>query len=43
MAGMYKIEIEESAESLKELLKEQKTGSSKERVQVLYLLKSKKA
>lgn len=40
---MYKIEIEESVESLKELLKEQKTGSGKERVQVLYLLKSQKA
>lgn len=43
MAGIYKIEIEESTERLKELLKEQKTGSGKERVQVLYILKSKKA
>jgi transposase len=43
MAGVYRIEIEESLETLKKLLKEQKTGSGKERVQVLYLLKSQKA
>ncbi|MCY7331739.1 MAG: helix-turn-helix domain-containing protein [Pseudanabaena sp. CAN_BIN31] len=43
MAGVYKLEISESEEELKRLLKKQKTGSDKERVQVLYLLKSKQA
>ena len=43
MAGVYRLEISESEEELKEMLGNQKTGSDKERVQVLYLLKSKQA
>jgi len=43
MAGVYKIDIPESEEELKQLLKREKTGSGKERIQVLYLLKTKKA
>ncbi|ELS34699.1 MULTISPECIES: helix-turn-helix domain-containing protein [Pseudanabaena] len=43
MAGVYKLEISESEEELKEMLGKQKTASDKERVQVLYLLKSKQA
>ena len=43
MAGVYRLEISESEEELKEMLGRQKTGSDKERVQVLYLLKSKQA
>lgn len=43
MAGVYKIDILESEAELKELLRQQKTASGKERVQVLYLLKTKKA
>jgi transposase len=43
MAGVYKIEISESKAELKELLRKEKTGSGKERIQVLYLLKTKKA
>ena len=40
MVGVCKIEITESEADLKELLREQKTASSKERVHLLYLLKS---
>jgi transposase len=40
MVGVCKIDITESEVELKELLREQKTASSKERVQLLYLLKS---
>lgn len=43
MAGVYKLEICESEEELKEMLGKQKTASDKKRVQVLYLLKSKQA
>ena len=43
MAGVYKIEISESEAELKELLRQEKTGSGKERIQALYLLKTKKA
>jgi hypothetical protein len=43
MAGVYKIKISESEAELKELLKQEKIGSRKERVQVLYLMKTKKA
>jgi len=43
MAGVYRLEISESEEELKEMLGRQKTGTDKERVQVLYLLKSKQA
>ncbi|GCL48940.1 hypothetical protein NIES3804_04910 [Microcystis aeruginosa NIES-3804] len=38
MAGVYKIEISESEAELKELLRQEKTVSGKERIQVLYLL-----
>jgi transposase len=43
MAGVYQIEIQESEAELKELLRQEKTGSGKERIQVLYLLKTQKA
>lgn len=43
MAGVYHIEIKESEEELKKLLRREKTGRGKERLQVLYLLKNKKA
>ena len=43
MSGVYKLEISESEEELKEMLGKQKLASDKERVQVLYLLKSKQA
>lgn len=43
MAGVYQIEIRESEAQLKQLLRQEKTGSGKERVQVLYLLKTQKA
>lgn len=43
MAGVYKLEISESAEELKQILRAQKTGSDKERVQLLYLLKTEQA
>lgn len=41
MAGVYKLEIVQSEEELKQLLRQQKTVPSRERVQLLYLLKSK--
>ena len=43
MAGVYKLEIQESEDDLKQLLRQQKTVSSKERVQLLYLLKTGQA
>lgn len=43
MAGVYKLDIIESEEELKHLLRIQKTASAKERIQLLYLLKSKQA
>jgi len=39
MAGVFKLEIAETIDQLKTLLKEQKTVEGKERVQALYLLK----
>lgn len=39
MAGVTKVEIKESVEELHELLRKQKTASSRERIQALYLLK----
>lgn len=39
MAGVFKLEITETAEQLKRLLNEQKTVEGKERAQALYLLK----
>jgi transposase len=41
MSGVVKIEIAESAETLKELLKQAVTPKAKERIQVLYWLKTK--
>lgn len=40
MSGVYQLDIKESAEELKQMLKEQKVASIKEKVQALYLLKS---
>ena len=40
MTGVYHLEINEDEETLKQLLGQQKTASDKERVQLLYLLKS---
>jgi len=39
MAGVTKVEIKESVQELHELLWKQKTASSRERIQALYLLK----
>ncbi|BAY29554.1 putative transposase [Nostoc carneum NIES-2107] len=39
MAGVTKVEIKESVQELHELLLKQKTASSRERIQALYLLK----
>lgn len=41
MSGVVKIDITESIEELKTLLAAQKTAFAKERVQALYLLKTK--
>lgn len=43
MAGVYKLEITETVDELKHLLRTQKTASAKERVQLLYLLQSGQA
>ncbi len=43
MAGVYHLDIKESEAELKKLLAVEKTGSGKERLQVLYLLKTTKA
>lgn len=43
MAGIYKLEIQESEADLKQLLREQKVAFAKERVQLLYLLKTSQA
>lgn len=43
MAGVYKLEFNESEAELKHLLRQQKTATGKERVQLLYLLKSEQA
>ncbi len=43
MAGVYKLDIQESEDELKQLLKAQKTAQGKERVQLLYLLKTTQA
>lgn len=40
MSGVVKINTTETANELKGLLKQQKTGSAKERIQALYLLKT---
>ena len=43
MSGIYHLEIMESEAVLKTLLRRQKTASDKERIQLLYLLKSEQA
>jgi hypothetical protein len=43
MAGVYKLEITETEDELKHLLRIQKTASAKERIQLLYLLESGQA
>ncbi|HEY9624972.1 MAG TPA: helix-turn-helix domain-containing protein [Crinalium sp.] len=43
MAGVYKLEIQESEDELKQLLRSQRAASGKERIHLLYLLKSKQA
>ena len=43
MAGVYHLNIHEGEAELKKLLRKEKTGSGKERIQLLYLLKSQKA
>lgn len=43
MAGIYKLDITETTAELKHLLKTQKTASDKERIQLLYLLKTQQA
>jgi transposase len=43
MAGVYKLEITETAADLKQRLRTQKTASDKERLQLLYLLKTGQA
>jgi CheY-like chemotaxis protein len=43
MAGVYKLEITETEADLKQRLRSQKTASDKERIQLLYLLKTKQA
>ena len=43
MAGVYKLDITETTAELKYLLKTQKTVSDKERIQLLYLLKTEQA
>lgn len=40
MSGVYQLEIKETLAELKELLARQKTATGKERVQLLYLLKT---
>lgn len=43
MSGVLKIEIIESEESLKKLLNNQRIGKKKERIQILYLIKTHQA
>ncbi len=43
MVGVYHLNIQESESELKKLLRKEKTGSGKERIQLFYLLKSGKA
>jgi transposase len=43
MVGVYKLDIAESVEDLKQLLRLQRSASDKERIQLLYLLKSEQA
>ena len=43
MAGVYKLELTETAADLKQRLRSSKTASDQERIQLLYLLKTKQA
>ena len=43
MTGIYHLDIWETKTELKQLLRTEKTGSAKERIQLLYLLKSQQA
>ena len=43
MPGIYKLEIQESVEDLKKLMHQQQKTQAKERIQVLYLLKTQQA
>ena len=43
MVGVYHLNIIESKAELKNLLRKEKIGSGKERIQLLYLLKTQKA
>ena len=43
MAGVYKLEMKESEAELKQLLGGQRTATGKQRVQLLYLLKTGQA
>lgn len=43
MAGVYKLELSETEADLKQLLRTKKTASDKERIQLLYLLKTEQA
>lgn len=43
MAGVYKLDITETEADLKQRLRSQKTASDKERIQLLYLLKTGQA
>jgi transposase len=43
MAGVYKLELTETETDLKQRLRTQKTASDKERMQLLYLLKTEQA
>ena len=43
MAGVYQLDITETETDLKQRLRSQKTASDKERVQLLYLLKTGQA
>lgn len=43
MPGVYQLEIKETLDELRKLLRVQKTASDKERIQLLYLLKSEQA
>ena len=43
MAGVYQLQIVETLNELKKLLRVKKAASDKERIQLLYLLKSEQA
>ena len=43
MAGVYKLELTETEADLKQRLRTPKTASDKERIQLLYLLKTAQA